>query len=119
VVYDNLPSAHGERHTLWEETLACPRKNTMLVMAEPAIIKVYGTGFLNQFGWVLTSNEPWIFQHPDIIRSQTGMGWFYAGTYDEIVAHPPEQKTGPFPLSAPPNSRPTPCTNIATNSRNG
>jgi hypothetical protein len=94
VVYDDLPSAHGERHTLWDEKLAGPRQNTLLIMTEPSIIKVYGTGFLNQFGWVLTSNEPWVFRHPGMIRSQTGMGWFYAGTYDEIAAHRPENKTG-------------------------
>jgi hypothetical protein len=94
VVYDDLPSAQGERHTLWEEVLACPRQNTLLITVEPAAIKVYGSGFLNQFGWVLTSQEPWVIRHPGAIRSQTGMVWFYAGSYDEIAANPPTNKTG-------------------------
>jgi hypothetical protein len=93
VVYDDLPSAHGERHTLWRETLACPRQNTLLITVEPANIKIYGTGFLKQFGWVLTSQEPWVIDHPGTIRCQTGMGWFYSGTYDEIAATVPEAKT--------------------------
>jgi hypothetical protein len=93
VVYDDLPAVHGERHTLWEERLACPRQNTLLMTVEPANIKVYGTGFLEQFGWVLTSQEPWVINHPGVIRSQTGMVWFYPGNYDEIAAHVPEHKT--------------------------
>ncbi len=93
VVYDDLPAVQGERHTLWEEVLACPRERTMLLTTEPATIKVYGQGFINQFGWVLTSQEPWVIRHPGAIYSQTGMVRFYHGTHDEISQHPPEHKT--------------------------
>ena len=37
VVYDDLPPLRGERNTLWEEQLACPRENTLLITAEPSI----------------------------------------------------------------------------------
>lgn len=93
VVYDDLPASKGERHTLWEEVLACPRARTMLLTTEPATIKAYGKGFINQFGWVLTSQEPWVIKHPNVIHSQTGMVRFYHGTYDEISQHPPKDKT--------------------------
>jgi len=93
VVYDDLPSVRGERHTLWEETLACPRWRTLLLTSEPATVKVYGRGFLKQFGWVLTSQEPWIIRHPGAIYCQTGLIRFYEGTQDEIARNPPEGKT--------------------------
>jgi hypothetical protein len=92
-VYDDLPSVSGERHTRWEELLACPRERTLLLTSEPAPVKVYGRGFLRQFGWVLTSQEPWVIRHPGAIYCQTGLIWFYQGTYDDIAAHPPENKT--------------------------
>lgn len=93
VVYDDLPSVSGERHTLWEETLACPRERTLLLTSEPATVKVYGQGFLRQFGWVLTSQEPWVIRHPGAIYCQTGLIWFYEGTHEEITRHSSEQKT--------------------------
>ncbi len=92
VVYDDLPSSQGERHSRWEEALACPRERTLLLTSEPATVKVYGRGFLNQFGWVLTSQEPWVINHPGAIYCQTGLIWFYEGTYDQIAQNPPEHK---------------------------
>ena len=100
VVWDDLPSVSGERHTLWVEPLACPRNNTLLVTTEPSTVKVYGSGFLRQFGHVLTSQEPSaIGRHPGAIYSQTSYVWFYAashprGSYDSIKAHVPLNKTG-------------------------
>lgn len=100
VVWDDLPSVSGERHTLWEESLACPRRNTMLVTTEPSTIKVYGSRFLSQFGHILTSQEPWATgHHPGTLREQTSYVWFYAdsdprGTYDTIRTHVPIHKTG-------------------------
>jgi hypothetical protein len=98
VVYDDLPSAGGERHTLWTEELACPRDNTLLITSEPSTIKVYGSGFLKQFGWVLTSQEPWVIRHPGTIRHQPGLVWYYAHTaprcnYENIATHVPLEKT--------------------------
>ncbi|MEI6675666.1 MAG: glycosyltransferase family 10 [Verrucomicrobiota bacterium] len=99
VVYDDLPSVAGERYTLWEESLGCPRQNTLLITTEPSTIKVYGSQFLRQFGHVLTTQEPWaIGHHPGAIRTQPGLIWFYAfgeprGTYDAIKKHLPLAKS--------------------------
>nr|WP_238991299.1 glycosyltransferase family 10 [Rariglobus hedericola] len=97
VVYDDMPSVAGERFTLWRESLACPRENTLLITTEPSTIKVYGKGFLRQFGHVLTSQEPWAIRHPGAIFSQTGLIWFYGGetehaNYDYISNHSPDAK---------------------------
>lgn len=100
VVWDDLPSVAGERHTRWEEPLACPRAHTLLVTTEPSTIKVYGSRFLRQFGHVLTSQEPWaVGRHPGAIYQQTGYVWFYANTmprlaYDYVRDHVPLAKTG-------------------------
>lgn len=98
VVYDDLPPVNNERFTLWEETLACPQANTLLVTVEPSSIKTYGSRFLDQFGHVLTSQEPWAVKHPGVIFSQPALLWFYGrtderGSYDQMVKHPPVDKT--------------------------
>lgn len=99
VVYDDLPSLAGERHTLWAEELACPPENTLLIITEPSTIKVYGSDYLHQFRWVLTSQEQWaVGNHPGSIHQQPGLVWFYAdsdprGCYDTIVSHVPLAKT--------------------------
>lgn len=98
VVYNDMPSVRGERHTLWEEELACPRQNTLFVTYEPSTIKIYGNRFLNQFGWVLTSQEPWVIQHPGAVFRQPGFIWYYAlkeprSCYDVIARNVPA-KTG-------------------------
>ena len=98
VVYDDLPPVNGERFTLWEEVLACPQANTLLVTVEPSTIKTYGSRFLAQFGSVLTSQEPWAVRHSGAIFSQPALLWFYGrnserGSYDQMVNHPPEDKT--------------------------
>ena len=98
VVYDDLPSVAGERHTLWEESLACPLEHTLLITTEPSTVKVYGTQFMRQFGWVLSSQEPQIVRHPHQIFQQPALIWFYAtsdprGTYDTIAHHVPLVKT--------------------------
>ena len=93
VVYDDLPSVGQERFTRWEEVLACPRSQTLLITTEPSCIKTYGKGFLRQFEWVLTSQEPWVIRHPGAIYSQTGLIWFYDGEYNNVQHHPPAAKT--------------------------
>jgi hypothetical protein len=92
VVYDDLPSVAGERNTLWEEKLNCPRENTLLITAEPSTIKVYGKAFLAQFGHVLTSQEPWAIPHPNPIFSQCGLLWFYGKSHQQASADFPIQK---------------------------
>lgn len=98
VVYNDMPSRKGERHTRWEEELACSREHTLFITYEPSTIKVYGNRFLEQFRWVLTSQEPWVVRHPGAIFQQPGFIWYYAfsqprGSYDAIRAHAPLAKT--------------------------
>lgn len=101
VVYDDLPTERGRD----VEPLACPREHTLLITAEPSSVKVYGSHFTRQFGWVVTSQEPWALPHPRAIRCQPGLIWYYGATghgdavisergrFDSIVRHLPLQKT--------------------------
>jgi hypothetical protein len=96
VVYDDLPRLPGQKNPFWEEILACPRERTLLITTEPSSIKLYGYGFLRQFGWVLTSQEPRFIRHPGMIHRQAGLVWFYGntdvrGTFDHLAstAEPP------------------------------
>lgn len=99
VVYDELPSAAGERHPLWEEELACPPEHTLLMTVEPSTIKVYGSAYLRQFRWLLSTQEPWATgPHPGRLLEQPALIWFYAdsaprGDYDTLVRHVPLDKT--------------------------
>lgn len=102
MVYDDLPRSGNERHTRWAEKLPCPRDNTLLITAEPSSIKNYGRSFVRQFGWVLSSQEPWAIKHPRVIQSQTGYIWFYGGSgergsYDRLARQEPPAK--PLPIS--------------------
>jgi len=98
VVYDDLPPRAKERFSIRDELLACPRAHTLVITSEPSTIKLYGTGYLRQFGHVLTSQEPCVIRHPGAIFSQPALLWFYGrghehGRYDQMVASPPENKT--------------------------
>ena len=95
VAYDDLPALEQGSGI---EDLACPSRHTLLVTVEPSSIKRYGRRFLAQFGSVLTSHEPDVLQHPDAIRSQPALRWFYGAghshwlTFDEMLANPPTTK---------------------------
>lgn len=97
VVYENLPAARGERRPMRIEQLACPRENTILLTTEPSSIKIYSRAFTRQFGYVVTSQEPFALRHPRRIWSQAGLLWFYgigqdhSLTADEIAATVPEK----------------------------
>jgi len=102
VVYDDLPKSGDERFPIWAERLPCPRDNSLLITAEPSTIKNYGRSFVNQFGWILSSQEPWAIKHPRVILSQTGYVWFYGssgdrGSYDVLSRQEPPHK--PLPIS--------------------
>lgn len=95
VVNDDLPSAGRE---LYEEILACPREHTLFTTNEPSSIKVYGRRFLQQFGHVLTSQEPWVIRHPGHYYRQPGLEWHYGfgnerGYYDRLTSHVPLDKS--------------------------
>ncbi|MBX2852538.1 MAG: hypothetical protein KTR15_12430 [Phycisphaeraceae bacterium] len=93
VVYDELPPGG--------EVLACPQAHTLLVTVEPSSIKVYGNRYLQQFGAVLTSHEPWAMRHPNLIRHMPCLHWFYGRPttaktktirYGELASMPPPEK---------------------------
>ena len=99
VVYDDIPPQTGRDKYHALEQLACPQFQTLLVTTEPSSIKCYGKAFTSQFGFVLTSQEPWALPHPNRIYSQPALRWFYGvgsshtRTLDEMIAHPPTDKT--------------------------
>jgi len=99
VAYDDLSPLAGEKFSERIEPLTCPADNTILVTAEPSGIKTYSSDFCNQFGAVITSQEPWALEHRNIVRCQTAYPWFYGRnesgviSFDEIQANPPETKT--------------------------
>lgn len=99
VVYDDVPPRGGEPRSRASEPLDCAQAHTLLVTTEPSSIKSYGNAFTRQFGFVLTSQEPWALPHPRRLYSQPALHWFYGvgehGTrpFDDIVARPPEDKT--------------------------
>jgi len=99
-VYDDLPPMPGERFSSRIESLACPPQNTLFITMEPSSIKTYGYDFLNQFGVVITSQEPWAITNPQAVYTQPALRWFYGvspkqlRTWDEMIQSPPEHKTG-------------------------
>jgi len=76
------------------ETLSCPKEHTILVTTEPSSITRYGRAFAKQFHYLLTNQDEKVLPHPNAIRSQTGMLWYYGKDYDSIVSvtHPTKTK---------------------------
>lgn len=99
VVCDDLAPSGGERFPVRTERLACPRQNTLLLTGEPSPVKVYSREFVDQFGVILTSQEPWALGHPRAVYTHTGLPWYYGRgamrlkSYEEIRDHSPERKT--------------------------
>ncbi len=99
VVFSEFPPEELERFSLWKEVLPCPRERTIFITNEPASVKSYGTDYLAQFGWVITTQEREIIRHPHAIFRQSGYRWFYGASckpmmdYDAIAAHVPLDKT--------------------------
>jgi hypothetical protein len=97
VVYDDLPSCEGERYSTYVEKLACPRENTIFMMAEPAGIKTYGYYFLNQFGTVISCHRPTASPRSKTRHTIPGLIWFHGMcdglTYEQMQSDPPLHKT--------------------------
>ena len=99
VVYDDFPYEEGSKKVVASELLNCPRQQTILVTTEPSSIKCYGRAYTSQFGYVLTSQEPWALPHPNRIYSQPGLRWFYGvgdqhvRTLSELLVATPPVKT--------------------------
>lgn len=96
VVYDDLPRPSDPINHSGTETLHCAPENTILVTSEPSTIKYYHKAYTHQFGWVLTSQEPWALRHSGRIYSQPALRWFYGGDQtkdlDEHTAAFPREK---------------------------
>lgn len=96
-VYENMPPAGDERRSMRVEKLACAPQNTILFTTEPSGIKIYNRSYTRQFGYVVTSQEPFALRHPGRVYSQAGLRWFYGNgsqhlmTADEIAGHFPEK----------------------------
>jgi len=99
VVYHDLPPS-GSYFT--EEKLACPREKTIFITGEPSTITIFGRDYLNQFGAVLTFQEPWAIKHPNPIFHHPGLIWYYGLpfsedgnfiTWDQMRNSPPPRKT--------------------------
>jgi len=90
VIIDDVPSVLPNR----TEQLTCPKENTILVTTEPSSIARYGRAFAKQFHYLITNQDEKILPHPNAIRSQTGMLWYYGKDYDSIVSvtHPKKTK---------------------------
>lgn len=99
VVYDDFPFEPGSKRVIESEQLSCPLQQTLLVTTEPSSIKCYGRAYTAQFGYVLTSQEPWALPHPNRIYSQPGLRWFYGvgdhhiRSLDEMLNAAPPDKT--------------------------
>jgi hypothetical protein len=96
VVYHDIPD---EDKWLIEQPLHCPKDRTILITPEPSSITVYGSDYVQQFGMVITFQEPWALAHPNIRYRAPGIIWYYGfsfdhGTYaayDELLAEQPEK----------------------------
>ncbi len=97
VVDHDIPPGDG---VLSEEKLSCPKERTMLITGEPSSITVYGVDYLNQYGCILSFQEPWAMRHPNVIFHQPGLRWYYGlpfgdGEYiswDQLAGMPPPEK---------------------------
>jgi hypothetical protein len=79
VVYQDLPPS-GNYFT--EEKLQCPKEKTLLITQEPSSITVFSKDYINQFGAVLTFQEPWAMRHPNVIYHHPGLLWHYGLPFD-------------------------------------
>ena len=83
VVYEDLPDRKAMNH---QSVFDCDQANTLLVTSEPSSIKRYSRIYLDQFGTVLTSQEPDYLTGRDVVRSQCGLRWFVGADSDPMMA---------------------------------
>ena len=82
-VYEDLPPLPGERKITRSEPLACPREHTLLIVPEPASIRINGLRYLRQFGVVWTTarypdlNSAYVPGHHVYEMSAPPLRWFY------------------------------------------
>ncbi len=99
VVLEDVPFEPGCPRNAAVEELACNRRNSLLVTAEPSSIKTYGRAFTAQFGHVLTSQPEWALPHPRRHFQHAANFWFFGSgrghwmSRAELVSGPqPENK---------------------------
>lgn len=82
------------------EQLACPRENTLLVICEPASVRVYPDNYLQQFGGIVDLQKRGINRHPNLTHYPAiwdwGSGFIKPNgermRYEEMLNMPPPQK---------------------------
>ncbi len=77
VVYEDLPALLGETRSNRAEALACVHENTLFITTEPSSIKLYGPGYLGQYGHVLTKQPKSVVKHKGHIFETPPLRWYY------------------------------------------
>ncbi len=72
LVYDNLST---------KESVRCPIENTILITGEPATVRCYNKGFINQFKTLITTQKG--LKHPNKIYMQPSLPWLVGVEYDK------------------------------------
>lgn len=99
VVYDDLPRLNADHHAYHVEKLACPAENTLLITSEPSSVRRYPRLFLDQFNFIVSSQEPQFIRHSGHILTQCGLRWYYGIggekliTLDQMMAQPALNKS--------------------------
>ena len=83
------------------EKLACPPENTILVMTEPATVKIYPDNYLRQFGMVICPQERGFNRHPNMRYASAIWHWNDGFlnpdggrmNYEEMLNLPPPSKS--------------------------
>lgn len=83
VVYEDLMYPEGTTRSERVEPLACARENTLLITQEPSAIKIYGPGFLAQYGHILSAQAPSAILHKNHIWEVSPIRWFYGRPLDK------------------------------------
>lgn len=77
VVYEDLMYPSRSTRSSRIEPLSCHRDNTLLITQEPSAIKIYGPGFLDQYGHVLSAQPREAIKHENHILQVSPIRWFY------------------------------------------
>jgi len=99
VVYDDMPRLGDSKRIYHIEALKCAAENTILITSEPSSVRRYPRIFLNQFNYILSSQEPAYISHSGHIHRQCGLRWYYglgsdhSRSVDDMIANPPLEKS--------------------------
>jgi len=99
VVYDDLPRFVDRKRHYHREPLACSQRNTILITSEPSSVRRYPRLYLDQFNYVISSQEPNFIKHKGQVYTQCGLRWYYGlgsrrmRSIDDIIAHPQLKKS--------------------------